>query len=127
MRGPGTYMPSPVALEKPKSKVHQAVLAEGCGSNIAKIGTQNGSLVDGTKDENLRSNSRWLDFDPYPHGIPGKPNPHWSTPTPRPCHRTFSLRSEPCEEEGPPGRVGGLKHDAGANCAQLSGHEAAWN
>ena len=39
----------------------------GCGS---KIGAQNGTLVNGTKDLNLRSNSWLFDFDRYPSIFP---------------------------------------------------------
>ena len=37
--------------------------SHGCGS---KIGTQNETLVNGTKDQNLRSPGWWFHFDPYP-------------------------------------------------------------
>ena len=36
----------------------------GCG---LKTCTQNGSLVNGNMDQNLRSNSWWFNFDPYPY------------------------------------------------------------
>ena len=34
----------------------------------SKTGTQNGTLVKGTKDQNLRSISCWFKFDPHPNG-----------------------------------------------------------
>ena len=36
-----------------------------------KTGTQNGTLVNRNMDQNLRSNSWWLHFDPYPRGVDG--------------------------------------------------------
>ena len=36
---------------------------------LAKIGTQNGTLVNGNMDKRLWSNSWWLDFDPYPYCV----------------------------------------------------------
>ena len=36
---------------------------------LSKTGTQNGTLVSGNMDQNLRSISWWLNFDPYPCGV----------------------------------------------------------
>ena len=48
----------------PPSTASFRLVKYGCGS---KIGAQNRTLVNETKDSNLRSTSWWLNFDPHPY------------------------------------------------------------